>query len=70
MALRNAVCRLFVKPQRCAIITASRAQGTAVPARWGKYNNTMPATDIILFKGTVHNPQYHLLIQMISGLKH
>ncbi|XP_074552947.1 glutaryl-CoA dehydrogenase, mitochondrial-like [Halichoeres trimaculatus] len=29
MALRSALCRLLVNPQRCAIISASRAQGTA-----------------------------------------
>ncbi|XP_073350262.1 glutaryl-CoA dehydrogenase b [Pagrus major] len=33
MALRSAVCRLLVNPQRCAFISASRAQGTAAPAR-------------------------------------
>ncbi|XP_041672869.1 glutaryl-CoA dehydrogenase, mitochondrial-like [Cheilinus undulatus] len=34
MALRSALCRLLVNPQRCAIISATRAQGTAAPARW------------------------------------
>ncbi|XP_074553747.1 glutaryl-CoA dehydrogenase, mitochondrial-like [Halichoeres trimaculatus] len=34
MALRSALCRLLVNPQRCAIISASRAQGTAAAARW------------------------------------
>lgn len=33
MALRGAVCRLLVNPQRCALISACRAQGTAAPAR-------------------------------------
>uniref|UniRef100_A0A3Q3ENA5 Glutaryl-CoA dehydrogenase, mitochondrial n=1 Tax=Labrus bergylta TaxID=56723 RepID=A0A3Q3ENA5_9LABR len=33
MALRGALCRLLVNSQRCAIISASRAQGTAAPAR-------------------------------------
>ena len=51
MALRNAWCRLLAKPQRCAIISASRAQGTAAPVRWGKYNNNMQGTYITLLKG-------------------
>ncbi|XP_070704696.1 glutaryl-CoA dehydrogenase b [Pempheris klunzingeri] len=34
MALRGAASRLLVIPRRCAIISASRAQGTAAPARW------------------------------------
>ncbi|CAB1341960.1 unnamed protein product [Coregonus sp. 'balchen'] len=33
MALRSAVCRLLVNPQRCAIILASRSQGSAAPAQ-------------------------------------
>ncbi|XP_042361682.1 glutaryl-CoA dehydrogenase, mitochondrial-like [Plectropomus leopardus] len=33
MALRSAVCRLLVSPHRCAVISASRAQGTAAAAR-------------------------------------
>ncbi|XP_036797101.1 glutaryl-CoA dehydrogenase, mitochondrial [Oncorhynchus mykiss] len=33
MALRSAVCRLLVNPQRCAIISASRSQGSAAPAQ-------------------------------------
>lgn len=36
MAMRGAVCRLLLNTQRCALISASRAQGTAAPARWGK----------------------------------
>ncbi|XP_029293946.1 glutaryl-CoA dehydrogenase, mitochondrial-like [Cottoperca gobio] len=34
MALRSAVCRLLFNPHRCAIIAASRAQGTAAAASW------------------------------------
>nr|XP_046270830.1 glutaryl-CoA dehydrogenase, mitochondrial-like [Scatophagus argus]XP_046270831.1 glutaryl-CoA dehydrogenase, mitochondrial-like [Scatophagus argus] len=34
MALRGAVCRLLANPRKCAIISASRAQGTATPVRW------------------------------------
>lgn len=56
MALRGAVCRLLVNSQRRAIITACRAQGTAAHARWGKCNDYMPATVVILFKGTVQHP--------------
>lgn len=66
MAWRGAVCRLFVNPQRCAIISASRAQGTAAPARWGECHDTVPATEITLFKETVHHPQMHLSTQMVS----
>ncbi|CAB1341963.1 unnamed protein product [Coregonus sp. 'balchen'] len=36
MALRSAVCRLLVNPQRCAIISASRSQGSAAPAQKAK----------------------------------
>uniref|UniRef100_A0A674DDF6 Glutaryl-CoA dehydrogenase, mitochondrial n=1 Tax=Salmo trutta TaxID=8032 RepID=A0A674DDF6_SALTR len=35
MALRSAVCRLLVNPQRCAIISASRSQGSAASAQKG-----------------------------------
>ncbi|XP_008281981.1 glutaryl-CoA dehydrogenase, mitochondrial-like [Stegastes partitus] len=36
MALRSAVCRLLVNPHRFATISASRAQGSAAPARHEK----------------------------------
>uniref|UniRef100_A0A674DEP6 Glutaryl-CoA dehydrogenase, mitochondrial n=1 Tax=Salmo trutta TaxID=8032 RepID=A0A674DEP6_SALTR len=36
MALRSAVCRLLVNPQRCAIISASRSQGSAASAQKAK----------------------------------
>ncbi|KAM7386287.1 hypothetical protein PAMA_009091 [Pampus argenteus] len=35
MALRTAVCRLLVNPHRCTILSISRAQGSAAPARCG-----------------------------------
>uniref|UniRef100_A0A672GK66 Glutaryl-CoA dehydrogenase, mitochondrial n=1 Tax=Salarias fasciatus TaxID=181472 RepID=A0A672GK66_SALFA len=41
MALRSAVCRLLVSPHRRAAVTASRAQGSAAPARRG--SNLLPA---------------------------
>ncbi|KAF3846815.1 hypothetical protein F7725_003893 [Dissostichus mawsoni] len=34
MALRNALCRLLVSPHRCAVLSASRSQGTAAQANW------------------------------------
>ena len=37
MALRTAVNRLLVNSHRCAVISTSRAQGTAAPARYGQY---------------------------------
>ncbi|KAG9343954.1 hypothetical protein JZ751_013343 [Albula glossodonta] len=34
MALRSAALRLLVNSQRCALLSASRAQGTVAPAQW------------------------------------
>lgn len=41
MALRGALFRLLVNPQRCAIISASRSQGTAAPARQDSQNTEL-----------------------------
>ncbi|KAM3597968.1 uncharacterized protein V6R79_011890 [Siganus canaliculatus] len=50
MALRGAVCRLLVNPRRCAIISASRAQGTAAPARQDAEKSTQkPKTPKVQF---------------------
>lgn len=38
MALKGAVCRLLLSPQRRAIISACRAQGIASQHQWGKSN--------------------------------
>lgn len=64
MALRGAVCRLLVNSQRPVIISACRAQGTATHARWGKCNDTIPATVVILIEGPVkHAPGFQCHLQ-------
>lgn len=47
MALRGVLFRLLVNPQRCAIISASRSQGTAAPARQGEYDIATSTTESV-----------------------
>uniref|UniRef100_A0A669C4Y8 Glutaryl-CoA dehydrogenase, mitochondrial n=2 Tax=Oreochromis TaxID=8139 RepID=A0A669C4Y8_ORENI len=51
MALRRAVCRLLVNPHRCALITASRAQGTAAPITHAAFDTevNIPSVQIVQF---------------------
>lgn len=53
MALRNALCRLLVSPHRCAVLSASRSQGTAAQANWGTDNMRCLCFIVIVLRETV-----------------